>query len=507
MTSTLGRKAARGAAATMAGQVVRFAVQIATVVLLARLLSPEDYGVMALAMVVVGMAEVIRDFGLSSAAIQAKTLSTDQRDNLFWVNVAIGVGLAGVVLVLAGPLGELYAQADVAPITRVMAVVFVINGAATQYRAGLSRSLRFKAVAISDTAAAVLALAVALVVAVAGGGYWALVVQQIVQAAVALGLLVAAGRWLPGLPHRHIEMRRLLTFGANQMFAQMLNYFSRNVDTLIVGIRAGAGELGYYSRAYSLVRVPTSQLVNPASSVAVPVLSRLQDDRRRFDSYLVRGQTFLVTAMALSMGFLAALAGPLVDVLLGTQWAPAVPYLVLLAIGGIFQVASVSAHWALVARGHSASLFHLTLITRVLMIALIALGAIWGTIGVAVAVAVSGLLTWLIGVFWSGRFAAAPVGDLLAAVLVVLAGIGLGSLAAFGVSIVLPAAEEVLRIALGGGAMAAVLVGLWLCWPTFRGRIRGVLEVLVLLRGSRSASPTAPIDPPAAVRPAAEREA
>ena len=205
-------------------------------------------------------------------------------------------------------------------------------------------------------------------------------------------------------------MRRLIVFGANQMGAQMINYLSRNIDNVVVGIRFGVTELGFYSRAYNLVRLPMNQISTPVSGVAMPVLSRLQDDPVRFRAYVLRGQTVLVHTMACLFGFLAAQADPIVEFVLGAKWSPIVPFLIILAIGGVFQTASSASQWVINARGHGGAFLRLMLFTRSLMIVLIIVSSAWGTIGVACAYSVSCVVILVVSTVWSGRVADAPVG-------------------------------------------------------------------------------------------------
>ena len=406
---TLGQRSARGAAVTMAGQGVKFVVQLSSVVILARLLTPQDYGLMAMALVVVAAAEVVRDFGLSSAAVQAKELSTAQRDNLFWINLTVGLLLSILALAGAELVGHVYGHAELTTVTRALAAMFLLNGAATQYRASLSRALRFKAVATSDTVSVIIGLLVAVGLAFAGAGFWALVAQQLVQSAVTLALLLCFGRWLPGRPNRQAPMRKLITFGASQMAAQLINYLSRNIDNVVVGTRFGVTELGFYSRAYNLVRLPMNQVSSPVTSVAMPVLSRLQDDPVRFRAYVLRGQTVLVHTMACLFGFLAAQADPIVEFVLGSKWSPIVPFLIILSIGGVFQTASSASQWVIMARGHGGAFLRLMLLTRSMMIVVIVISSAWGTIGVACAYTGSCIVILVVGTLWAGRVADAPV--------------------------------------------------------------------------------------------------
>ncbi len=154
----LGARAAGGAAVTMAGQLAKMVVQFGGIILLARLLTPYDYGLMAMVTAIVGMAEILRDFGLSSAAIQAKHVSREQRDNLFWINSGIGLALAIVVFLSSSWIAHFYREPALLGISQALAVTFLFNGMTTQYRAHLSRALRFGQVSLSDVGAQVLGL-------------------------------------------------------------------------------------------------------------------------------------------------------------------------------------------------------------------------------------------------------------------------------------------------------------------------------------------------------------
>ena len=170
----LGRRAVRGAAVTTAGQGLRLAIQLASVVIMARLLSPADVGLFAMVMSIAGIAEVFRDFGLSQAAVQAPVLTKEQRDNLFWINAAIGAALAVAVFLSSWGIAALYGREELAPLAQLAALTFLFSGLATQFRASLNRALRFTALATTDVIAAVVGLGAGIVVALTGAGPWAL---------------------------------------------------------------------------------------------------------------------------------------------------------------------------------------------------------------------------------------------------------------------------------------------------------------------------------------------
>ena len=322
---SLGRSAARGGLVTLAGQGVRALVQVASIVVLARLVTPADYGYVAMVGAIVGAASILQDFGLSRAAVQAPTITPGQRDNLFWLDLGCGA-VASVIVVAGAPaVAALYGEPLLVDITRWLAVTFLLGGIAAQFRASLMRDLRFTAIALVDVIAPTLGLLVAIGVALLDGSYWALVAQQIVAAAtICVGSVIIA-RWLPGLPHGRESVRPFVSYGVHQLGAQLLTYFSMNADAVMVGARFGAAPAGLYDRAFRMMMLPVRQLQFPITRVAMPVLSRLQDDAENFGRFVVRGQTILLNLLAPVMMLGAAVAGPVVEVVLGSggsRWRP-----------------------------------------------------------------------------------------------------------------------------------------------------------------------------------------
>jgi len=404
----LGRKAARGAASTGAGLVTRIALQLVTVAVLGRLLTPAQYGLIAMVLAVIGVGELLRDFGLSSAAIQAPQLSVRQRSNLFWSNTAIGVLFAVVVLAGAPAVAAVYDQPKLTAITRVLAATFVINAMMTQYRASLLRAMRFAAVAAIDVLAPALALVVAVVAALAGAGYWALVAQQLTAATVALVACVVVGRWLPA-PRwlRGEQMRQFYTFGVFLLGSQLIGYVANNVDAFIIGRRFGAAPTGSYNRAFQLLMNPLNQVRTPSTTVALPVLSRAGLSAQ-FDRIVRTGQLVLGYPVAVGLGIVVGTAYPLVDVMLGGQWSAVPPVLRFLAVAGAMQTMAYVGYWVYLARGLTRQLMAYTTVTSVLKISLVLAGSTWGIAGVAGGYALAATLEWPLSLWWLSRITAVP---------------------------------------------------------------------------------------------------
>ena len=405
----LASSAARGAVATLTGQVAQIVMQMALVVVLARLLTPRDYGLYAMVLVIVGVGAIFRDFGLSSAAIQAKTLSRGQRDNLFWINTASGAGLTVLVFACAPLVADLFGQPKLVPITRVLSIVFVLDGMSTQHRANLKRAMRFKQLAITDVVAQVVNVSVAISSAALGAGYWALVWSQVAQVATALVMAVVFTRWIPGRPVRGEPMRPLLLFGLHFVGTQLIYYASSNVDTVTIGLRFGPSSLGIYNRAFQFLMNPLNQFRVPASTVAIPVLSRLQDDLERANVYLRRSQTVLGCTVVLALSYAAGAAVPLVHVFLGARWHAVSPIFALLAFAGIFQMLSFVGYWAYVSRGLTHVLLRYTVVSFALKAVCVVVGSYWGIIGVAAGFAVAPAFAWPLSLGWLARHSPIPL--------------------------------------------------------------------------------------------------
>jgi PST family polysaccharide transporter len=392
---TLAGDAARGAATTLGGQWIRFVIQLASLSVLARLLTPGDYGVVSMVVAIVGIATLLGDFGLSMASIQSQTLTNGQRSNLFWINTALGIVLGVGIFLLAGPISVFYGRPELLDLTRALSLVFLFNALAAQFRAETSSKLRFKWLASTDVVAQAIAMALAIGMAIAGFGYWALVAQQIAVAFVTLAMLVVAAGWLPGLPSRRVPMRSLLTFGANTVGVQFVNYLSSNADNILIGRVWGADALGFYDRAYQIFRLPLMQIAAPMTRVAFPILSKLQNDPA-FDRYLQRAQLILAYVMGGVFFIAATVSEPLIEIVLGPGWDDSKALFRILAIGGVFQALGYVYYWVFLAKAMTGIQLRFSVYSRLLMVGLMAVGVIWGALGVAIGSTVGLILNWVI---------------------------------------------------------------------------------------------------------------
>ncbi|GAB3920786.1 lipopolysaccharide biosynthesis protein [Microlunatus endophyticus] len=404
----LGRRAARGASVVYLGQGARLLLQVASTAVLARLLSPTDYGLLAMVMAVVGVGEIFRDFGLSTAAIQADSLNQGQRATLFWLNTGIGAVLTGVALLGAPLIARGFGYPELVGMTHALAFTFLLNGMAAQYRAHLVRDLRFTTTTVRDVISQVLGVVVAIGAALLGAGYWALVAQQLVQAGVGLLILVSATRWLPLRPGPIRAVRPMIHYGWNLAASQLVAYMNSNVDTLTVSFRFGAAPLGIYSRGFQLLMRPLGQLRGPTNNIAVPVLSRLRADPNRANGYVVKGQVIFGYTLVPGMALVFAAATPIVMIFLGRQWGQTGPIVAALACAGAFETLAYVGSWVYQARGLTPQLFRYSLMSLAIKIVCVVGGSQFGLLGVAVGYAIAPGLAWPLSLWWLGRLTDLP---------------------------------------------------------------------------------------------------
>jgi PST family polysaccharide transporter len=461
----------------MAAQASKIVIQLLAVITLARLLTPYDYGLVAMVTALIGVADTFRDFGLSSAAIQAPQLSRGQQHNLFWLNTGLGALLTGIAMAASPLIAGFYGRPELVPITLALAASFLVNGMATQYRADLYRRMLFRRLALADTLGPLLGLATAIVAAVQGAGFWALVAQQLVALTITLLVMVAGARWLPGGWKRTEPVRPFLSFGWRLAGSQLVTYLGNNIDTIMLGLRVGATQLGIYNRSYQLISAPMSQVRGPLSTVAIPVLSRVQDDDARFQRYVAQGQMVIGYTVVAGLAVVAGSTGPLVDLLLGPQWVEATDILRLLAVAAALQMLSFVGYWVYVSKGLVGHLLHYSFLSTGIRVGFVVTGSFYGVMGVAWAMALSPLVAWPLSFWWLSRRAQIPIRALWLGGLRIVVFAALIGVAAGVVEALTPTLPALVRLLLIVAAAAATYAMLCLV-PRFRRDLAGVVGMV-----------------------------
>jgi len=353
----------------------------------------------ALAFSLVGFAELLRDFGLSAAAIQTPTLSQEEKSNLFWLNALLGFASFVLVVLLAYPLGMIFDETGLTHVILGMSVVFLLNGLGTQFQAQLSRDFRFLALASTDVIAQAVALTVGVVLALRGAGYWALIALQITAAGLILAFRVVVSGWLPSRPARAVSVRRHLRFGVNLMLAQALGFIANSVPNVALGATQSTAHVGLFNRAFQIVNIPINQVFAPMTNVALSALAKVPEPARYRRA--IREMALLISFTGVAcFSLLASTADFTIPLLLGPQWLDAVPIVQLLAMGACFQAMTYPYFWVFLSLGRTHSLLRYNLITKSGLAGLGIAGGVVSAPAAAAAFALGLALSWPICAWW-----------------------------------------------------------------------------------------------------------
>jgi len=401
--------AKRAGAITITGQLAKAFLQFISLVVFSHLLTPRDVGLIAMLAVFLLLGEVLRDFGLSQAALQTEKLTHGQATNLFWSNTVIGLALTIGMVIAAPAIASLYGEPTLSEIAPWIGLFLTINALQSQFQVQLARNHRFSVLAATDVTSQIIGLSAGVISALAGATYWALVIQLLcIQGSLLVQRALVAG-WWPGLPRRETGMTYLYKFGIHTGLAQLLQYFASNVDVYIIGIRWGPSALGIYNRAFQLFSAPAQQILAPLTNVALPLLSRERHSGGNFYPLLLKAQIATSASLTFVFMLLAAVADPLVRILLGSAWLESAAILSILCIGGAAQGLSYMAYWAFLASGNTKQLLLQSLVNKPLLAGCIAIGALGGLQGVAWGFSAGLALSWLISLTWLSRCEATPM--------------------------------------------------------------------------------------------------
>ena len=412
LTAALGSRTARGGVVTIVTHGLKFALSIVATAILARLLTPQDYGLIGMVAVFTGFVAMFKDLGLSLATVQRAEISYDQISTLFWVNVTISVAITLLMVLLAPLIGWFYGEPRLVLITIVTSAGFFFGGLAVQHEALLKRQMRFYALSIIAFLSMMIGYAVGIALAWRGASYWSLVFSQLaLLASNATGVWITC-RWRPGRPKRNTGVRSMLSFGGNVTGYALTNYISKNCDNLVVGRAFGPQLLGLYSKAAQLLALPTDQINEPLSSVAIPALSRLADSPERYRQAYLRIMEKIIMVTMPAVILMLATADWLVLIILGPQWSDSARIFIFMGVAGLFAPVASTGGWLLVSQGRVKDMLRWALINAPISILSILAGLPWGVVGVAASFSLGRILIANPLLFWFvGRSGAVRMGD------------------------------------------------------------------------------------------------
>jgi len=403
LMGSIGGRTARGGLITMVTHGCKFAVSIVATAILARLLTPNDYGLIGMVAVFTSFVSMFKDLGLSLATVQKPKIDYDEVSTLFWVNVALSVTICVVMIAASPGVAWFYGEARVRNITVVTALGFLLGGISVQHEALLKRQMRFFVLSIIAFLAMTIGYIGSIVFAWSGAGYWALVFGQLVLLFTnAVGVWLTC-RWIPGWPKWSPEVRSMLSFGGNITGYATVNYFAKNADNLLIGRFRGPQDLGFYTKSSQILGLPTDQINEPVMSVAIPALSRLAHDPERYrDAYRRMVEKVLMFAMP-AVALMIGTSDWLVRIILGPQWGGTARILMVMGVSFLFQPLVSTGGWLLVTQGRTREMLSWSLLGAPISILSIVIGLKWGAFGVAASYSlartliINPLMFWYIG--------------------------------------------------------------------------------------------------------------
>lgn len=400
----LKRRSIRGGTITSGAQGFKFILNLGSMMVLARLLAPEEFGLIAMVTAVTNFVALFKDLGLSMATVQKAEINHSQVSTLFWINVAVSTVMMLLVAALAPFIAAFYVEPKLATITLALSVTFIFSGLTIQHQALLRRTMRFSALAAIEITSTVIGVATAIIAAWQFDlGYWSLILMQVViPITTMLGVWMLCG-WRPGPAKLSPEVKTMITFGKNLTGFNIVSYFSRNLDNILIGKFWGADQLGLYSRAYGLLMLPIQQINAPIASVAIPVLSRIRDDENQYRKYYLKILSLIALITIPSVTFMIIMSEELILLIMGAQWIEASRLFMVLGIAALFQPLSNAVGWLFISQNRTREMLQWGVIGSCLAIASILAGLPWGAWGVAVSYAISSiffrapLLFWFVG--------------------------------------------------------------------------------------------------------------
>lgn len=366
-------------------------------IILARILSPVEFGLVNIAIVITGLFSILGDLGLSAGIIQRKNISIELLSSSFWVNVIIGSVLWILLVLLSKSFAFFFHQPSLQMIIVVSGLTLSINSFGIVHRAMLTRDLRFQELAFIDIFAVFVSGLIGIIAALRGFGAMSIAIQEVIRSILRTITIWVVNRWRPIWIFNWFDFKSIFNFSANVMASSFLNYIISNFDNLVVAKLFGAAEIGYYTIAYSLATLPQLKIAPLITTVAFPLFSKVQDDNDRFKRGYINS-VFYISLIAFPLLFgLFTLAPEFITVVYGDKWSPVIVPLKILCIAGLFYSVSTTVGTVVLAKGRSEIMLFINIIRFILLSTFIIAGAAWkGINGVAGSISAYGFIGFLL---------------------------------------------------------------------------------------------------------------
>lgn len=481
LTGNLKKRSVKGGVSTLFAQLFSFGTNMVSTAVMARLVSPEGFGVVAMVTAITGFVVIFKDLGFSSAVIQNKFVTQKQISTLFWLNILFSLLIALIILALAPVMVSFYGEPRLFNITLAFAFSIFFSGFSLQHNALMKRQMRFSQLSNVRMLNAAASVLIGVALAWMGFDYWALVGATIAQTVLNVIQLWTVCNWRPNFVFDVARVRHLLRFGAGITGFDLVNYFSRNMDNVLIGRFIGATALGLYSKSYQLLMLPITQLRGPLTTVALPALSTLQQDTKKYAEFY-RRYVFILAFFSMPLvAYLAVFSEEVILLVLGKDWIEVAYIFQLLAFASFIQPVAGSTGLVMITTGQTRRYFAWGVISAIVTVLGYLIGINWGIQGVAVSYIVVNYTLLFPALNWSLKGSPVTIWMFLNEILYPLLFSIVSAAVCWLIKNYFGNWPDLLLVAFGCSMGAITYLSLWFVSKRTQNKFKGVMEIRSLI--------------------------
>uniref|UniRef100_Q07TG6 Polysaccharide biosynthesis protein n=1 Tax=Rhodopseudomonas palustris (strain BisA53) TaxID=316055 RepID=Q07TG6_RHOP5 len=418
-------------------QIAKAIILFGSQIVLARLLSPSDFGIVAMCAPIFSFLYIINDLGLSQATIQRPELTKQDSSLIFWINVGFGLVISAVIVLIAPSVGRFYGDDRVSTVFSAMAGLVLIGSLSSQQVALMFRGMKQVPLLLIDIAPVVVGAVSSISAAVMGAGYWAIVIGQGGHALTAASMAWIMSGFRPAWPRWTSNLRPLCRFGLHMTGLSLASFLSTNLSLVLVGRIFGVVQVGLFDRGNKLVVMSYTQVLTPLTGISQTLLARLLADEARYRrAFLQMIEAMLLVVMP-GLACLAIMSDAAVDLLYGSKWMECSPLVFWFALGSLMTPIGVGASWLFVTQGRTAKMLKFGLISNALSVLSLLLGLLGGVVGVAISFAIFSIPSTCLTVWGATREGPVSLADFVKMLLPILTAVTAAALSVYAGSVML----------------------------------------------------------------------
>ncbi|MDR3466832.1 MAG: lipopolysaccharide biosynthesis protein [Xanthobacteraceae bacterium] len=481
--------ASRWAVLSVIVQAVKVILLFGSQLVLARYLSPADFGIVAMCAPVFGFLAIFNDLGLSQATVQRPVLTEDDSSVIFWINVAIGVAISILIVLIAPGVASFYGDSRITEVLTAMSCLIIINSVSSQQVALMFRRMRPVPLLLIDIVPVVANATAAIGAAVLDYGYWAIVIGQAAHAFTAGSLAWIMSDFRPGRPRSIKNARPILQFGIHLTSLSIASIFVTNLSPVIVGRFFGVIQVGLFDRGYKLVAMSYIQILTPISRIAETLLARLATDEDRYRRAFLQLAEAVLLVLLPGIVCLAIMSDAAVELLYGIRWRDSSPLVAWFSLASLMTPLGAVASWLFVSQGRTAQMLRFGLVGNALSVVSLFVGLSWGPVGVAVSAAAFSVPIQGLAVWGATREGPVALGDLTRAIFPLLLAAAASGLAVYASRVALRGLSLAPVLQLSVGVLAAYVTALLIlsCFHSGRRILRDANRVRQIFQNRRAA--------------------